>query len=397
MKTQLDKKLIKYGIYVTVTAIAIYAAFQIIANVSDILKCFFKIIGFIYSLMKPLIFGGIIAYLLYPITQFIEKTFLNNKIYSIKKKSTGRTLSILCSYLFIMGLFAALLCGIYFMIGGQLSKNTTIVSIFNDLVSYFNNTNFDISSTKETIEKLDVPFIKTLKPYILDFITYVQNYIITNIGDMTNYIMSIGSGIATGLISIVISIYLLKDSEYFIGLWKKLYYIIFRNSKAGKSVTEIFKVIHEVFSKFIRGQLLEAIFVGILSAIFLYIVGIDYAFVIGTISGFCNMIPYVGPIAGTILAAIIGLLSGNPMKVIYAIIAMIIVQQIDNNLLAPKIVGDSVGLHAVFTMMAILVGGSVGGLFGMLLAVPLAASFRILFNRWYDSFKEKETEKNNVK
>ena len=97
------------------------------------------------------------------------------------------------------------------------------------------------------------------------------------------------------------------------------------------------------------------------------------------------MIPYVGPLVGTILAAIIGLLSGAPIKVVYAIIAMLIVQQIDNHLLAPKIVGQSVGLHPVFTM-AILIGGKIGGLLGMLLAVPIAASIRVLFNKWYDTY-----------
>ena len=96
------------------------------------------------------------------------------------------------------------------------------------------------------------------------------------------------------------------------------------------------------------------------------------------------MIPYVGPIVGTILAVIIAILSGSPIKVIYAIIAMIVVQQIDNNLLAPKIVGDSVGLHPVFTMLAILIGANVGGFLGMLISVPLVASFKIFFNIWYD-------------
>ena len=134
------------------------------------------------------------------------------------------------------------------------------------------------------------------------------------------------------------------------------------------------------------GEYKEAFFVGVLSAIALEIVGIDYAFIIGVIAGICNMIPYVGPIVGTILAAIMGLLSGNPLKILYAIISMLVVQQIDNNLLAPKIVGDSVGLHPVFTMMAILIGGNIGGLFGMLLSVPIAASFRVLFNNWYDSY-----------
>ena len=98
------------------------------------------------------------------------------------------------------------------------------------------------------------------------------------------------------------------------------------------------------------------------------------------------MIPYVGPLVGTVLAAIIGLLSGFPIKAIYAIVAMLIVQQIDNHLLAPKIVGQSVGLHPVFTIMAILIGGKIGGLLGMLISVPLVASIRVLFNNWYNNF-----------
>lgn len=105
------------------------------------------------------------------------------------------------------------------------------------------------------------------------------------------------------------------------------------------------------------------------------------------------MIPYVGPLVGTVLAAVMALFSGDPMKILYAIIAMQIVQQIDNNLLAPKIVGESVGLHAVFTMMAILIGGNIGGLAGMLLAVPLAASFRVLFNDWYDKYTERHPDR----
>ena len=100
------------------------------------------------------------------------------------------------------------------------------------------------------------------------------------------------------------------------------------------------------------------------------------------------MIPYAGPIVGTVLAALMGLLSGSPIKMLYSIIAMLIVQQIDNHFLAPQIVGNSVGLHPVFTMMAIIIGGTIGGLRGMLIAVPLAASFKVLFSSWYHSHIE---------
>lgn len=386
MKIEIDKKLIKYGIYVAVTSISIYIAYLIISNIGDIFGKSLDILRNIYKLIKPLFFAFIIAYLLFPITKAIENFLKNNTIFQVKKESSRRILAILFSYLSVIGMILGLLCGIYFMIGGQISNNITISNIVDEISLYLNSNLFNSTSISDTIKNLNIPFINEIEPYNLEALQYVQKYITSNLGNFTSYILSIGSGIATFFISLILSIYVLKDSEYFINLWKKLYNLVFRKSKLGYDIGYVFKTVNETFSKFIKGQLLEAFFVGVLSAIALTIVGIDYAFIIGVIAGICNMIPYVGPIIGTILAAIMGLLSGNPLKILYAIISMLVVQQIDNNLLAPKIVGDSVGLHPVFTMMAILIGGNIGGLFGMLLSVPIAASFRVLFNNWYDSY-----------
>ena len=383
MKIHFDKKLLKYSIYVTLTAIAIFLALTIMSN---IFTTIFSIIGNCLSLIKPLLIAIIIAYLLFPLTRSIENFLRTNTIYKVKKQGNRRMIAIISSYLLIIAIVLAIIWGIYFMIGGQLSKSTTLTNIINDISSYLNSNSFTTSSIKSTLENLNISFIDKLEPYIIQIVDTVQKYIINNLGLMTSNIMSIGSSIATFFISIIISIYILKDSEYFIGLWKKLYSLIFKDTVAGKKCSEIFSIINDVFSKFIRGQLLEGFCVGALSAIALSIARIDYAVVIGIIAGICNMIPYVGPIVGTILAAVMGLLSGSPIKVLYAIIAMLVVQQIDNNFLAPKIVGQSVGLHAVFTMMAILIGGNIGGLIGMLIAVPIAASIRVIFNKWYDNY-----------
>lgn len=387
MKIEFDKKLLKYAAYISVTAIVIYIAFLVLLNIGTILKTAFNLVMYIFNLLKPLIIGIVIAYLLYPITRFIERLLKNNSIYKVKKASTRRIVGIVFSYLSVIAIILSLIWGIYFMIGGQLSQNTTIVNIINEIIFYFENNSFSTETINEAIDKLNSPLIDSLKPYITDGFNILQNYISSNLRTMTSSIVSIGSSIATFFIAFIISIYLLKDSEYFIGLWKKLYYLVFGNSNAGHKISYVFSILHEVFGKFIRGQFLEAVCVGVLSTITLSIAGISYSFVIGIIAGICNMIPYVGPIVGTVLAAIMGLLSGSPIKILYAIIAMIIVQQIDNHLLAPKIIGDSVGLHAVFTMMAILIGGNIGGLIGMLLAVPLAASFKVLFNNWYKKYQ----------
>ena len=394
LKIHFDKNLLKYSLYVTLTAIAIYLALTIMSNIGTIFTTTFNIIGAGLSLIKPLLIAIVIAYLLYPLTKGIENFLRTNTLYKIKNQSVRRVIAIVSSYLLIIGIILALLWGIYFMIGGQLSKNTTITNMISDISSYLNTNSFSTSSIENTLKNLNIPFIDTLQPYIIQIVDALQKYIMINLGTMTSNIMSIGSNIASFFIGIIISIYILKDSEYFIALWKKLYYLIFRESHAGKKILKTFRLINEVFSKFIRGQLLEAFCVGALSSIALSIVGIDYAVVIGLIAGICNMIPYVGPLVGTILAAVMGLLSGRPIKVVYAIISMLVVQQVDNNLLAPKIVGNSVGLHPVFTMMAILVGGNVGGLLGMLLAVPVAASIRVLFNKWYEEYTNSNLPEN---
>ena len=394
MKIHFDKKLLKYSIYVTLTAIAIYLALTIMSNIGKIFTTTFNIIGAGLGLIKPLLIAIVIAYLLYPLTKFIENFLRTNTLYKIKNHSTRRVIAIVLAYLLIIGIVLALLWGIYFMIGGQLSKNTTITNIISDISLYLNTNSFSTSSIENTLKNLNIPFIDNLQPYIIEIVNAIQNYIMINLGAMTSNIMSIGSSIASFFVAIIISIYILKDSEYFISLWKKLYYLIFRESRTGNKIEETFRLIHDVFSKFIRGQLLEAFFVGALSAIALSLVGIDYAIVIGLIAGICNMIPYVGPLVGTLLAAVMGLLSGRPIKVIYAVIAMLVVQQVDNNLLAPKIVGNSVGLHAVFTMMAIIIGGNIGGLLGMLISVPIAASIRVLFNKWYEEYTKSNLTKN---
>ena len=385
MKIEFDKKLFKYAVYISITAIAIYIVFLVLLNLSSILGSAISIILEVINLLKPLLIGILIAYVLYPINKSIENFLKNNKILKLQNFSKRRIVAVIFSYIIVLAIITTLILGIYFMIGGQLSNNTTISKIISDIQLYFSTSTFSASSIKEAIENIDSPLINSLQPYIIDIFNFIQTYIGENLNNFTSSIVSIGSSIITFFIAFIISIYLLIDSEYFINLFKKLYYLIFRGNSIGNKINYIFSILHGVFGKFIRSQLLEALLVGILSMIALSIAGIKYSFVIGIIAGISNMIPYIGPIVGTILAAIMGLLSGNPIKILSAIIAMFVVQQIDNHLLAPQIIGNSVGLHPVFTMMAILIGGNIGGLLGMLIAVPLAASFKVLFNTWYDN------------
>lgn len=385
---KLDKRLLQYCIYVTGTVFFIYVGIAIFNNIGGILFSVSNTLGRIIELIKPLFIALVIAYLLKPGVNSIERFLEKKNIF--KKASTRRTLGIVVMYTAVIALFVGVISGIYIMIGGKLSNNTTITNMTLYLTNYLNNSTLSTNFISEKLESFNISLLGNLNEKIAQVVSSLQTYISSSISGLTNFIVNMGGNIASFFIALVLSIYLIADSEYFIDLWNKIFNLIFGKSKIGKKLKDMFNIIDDTFNKYIRGQLLEACMVGILSTVVLFIIGIDYALVIGIIAGICNMIPYVGPVVGTVLAVIMALLSGEPITALWAIIGMLVVQQVDNNLLAPKIVGDSVGLHPVFTMLAILVGGNVGGLIGMLIGVPVAASMKILFSKWYAYHMEKQ-------
>ena len=386
---KIDKNLLKYCLYATATVLLIYMGITIFNHIGGIFSLLSSMIGTIIGLVKPLLIALVISYLLSPGVRSIEMFLEKKKIF--KKVAPRRTIGILVIYAAVIAVFTAVISGIYIMIGGKLSNNLSIANMTSYLTDYLNNSKLSVTTISDKLEGLNISILGNVNDKIAQIVSYVQSYFSTSIGSMTNSVVSIGGNIASFFIAIILSIYLIQDSEYFVELWNKIFNLIFGKSRAGKELKKILGVVDNTFYKYIRGQLLEACIVGILSGIVLYFIGIDYAVIIGIIAGICNMIPYIGPVVGTILAVIMALLSGQPINAIWAIIGMIVVQQVDNNFLAPKIVGNSVGLHPVFTMLAILIGGNVGGLIGMLIAVPAAASLKILLSKWYEYHMEKST------
>ena len=130
---------------------------------------------------------------------------------------------------------------------------------------------------------------------------------------------------------------------------------------------------------FFRGQLLVALFVGVASSIGLWAIGLPFWLLVGIVAGIFNLVPLVGPFIGGGLAVIIALISGQPLKAVWAALVLLAVQQIDNHLISPNVMGRTVQLHPVVVMLALLVGASFAGLFGMLVIVPLVAVAKIVF------------------
>ena len=382
-KMKPDRDLLQYSLYATATGLMIYLGITLINHIGVLWPLLAAGLDTLEQLLTPLLGALVIVYLLRPGVLAVENALARQPL--LKSADVRRTLGIVAVYLTVIAVFFALIYGIYAMIGGKLSNNATLTDMIADLTEYQKKSILSVNAISEKLQSLNIPVSANINEKIAELVSSVQRYFAYILEHTAGFVISLGGNIFSFVLATALSVYLIKDAEYFADLWRKLFGLVFGKSAAGAKTTEILGIVDDTFKKYIRGQLLEAAIVGVLSAVVLYLIGIDYAIMIGVISGICNMIPYIGPIAGTVLAVIMALLSGQPVLALWATAGMILVQQIDNNLLAPKIVGDSVGLHPVFTMLAIVIGGNVGGLIGMLTAVPVAASAKILLGKWYDS------------
>ena len=159
--------------------------------------------------------------------------------------------------------------------------------------------------------------------------------------------------------------------------------------KYSEGILDSLSEANRIFSGYIGGQLTDAIVMATLISLAFLIIGIDYPFIIGVISGFSNLIPYVGAIVAFFLAVSVALLGGSPIKAMYAAIVILLLQQLDSAVIVPKIVGNKVELHPVLVILSLSVFGSIFGIWGMVFAVPVTAIIKIILYRIYRKQKNR--------
>ena len=191
---------------------------------------------------------------------------------------------------------------------------------------------------------------------------------------------SLIGGFISLFVGIVASVYLLKDKEFFIGLWEKFLCLTIKQRMHGL-ICEVMQDINKVLSTFIRGAILDSLCVAFLSSLALSILKIEYSVIIGIIAGILNIIPYFGPFFGMIPAFLVAAFSKGLFYGIASAFALFLVQQIDSNYIYPKLVGEATGIHPLFVLLSVSIFGSFWGIVGMLLAVPAAGIIQILITR----------------
>ncbi|MGN0342143.1 MAG: AI-2E family transporter [Roseburia sp.] len=339
--------------------------------------------------LQPITIGLVIGYLLNPVMMFVEKgvlRILDGRLSSRRKeKKIARVIGTFAAVIFLI-LIIALLIG---MMLPQL-----IESISGMLVSLPAQVNTFINWANGYV-KSDNAMAADLEEMLRNVTNYLKEWAETTLlPDVQEYISSVTSGVFSffkvllnAIIGVIVSIYVMMSKEKFIGQSKKIVYALFKPSTAN-TIIETARMSHKIFGGFITGKILDSAIIGLICYIVLSIMQMPYTLLVSAIVGVTNIIPFFGPFIGAIPSFIIIALA-NPMQGLYFVIFVVILQQVDGNIIGPKILGDSTGLTSFWVVFAIMVGGGLFGFMGMLLGVPTFAVIYYLVKKMVNHYLRK--------
>lgn len=335
------------------------------------------------KVMAPFLWGFFFAFLMLRPTKWIETKVFKNKL----KPSTRRTLSSILAVLILVVVFVLLGLFIVPQVGESVSELSKLISSFTTNASaWINNIQDNISISDDILKKI-YEFSNTLISSIWQFL---QN----SIPSIINATVGAVTGVANFIIGLIVAVYVLMERDQLKETLKKLFKVILNEKTYNKSV-DIYHITIQKFYKFMSGKVIDTIFVFFICLIFMLIANLDYPVLISVIVAITNLIPFFGPFIGTIPSALI-LIIIDPIKALIFVIFIIILQQIEGNIIEPKILGDSVGLSSLWIMVAIIFGGAYFGLFGMLLGVPVFSVIYYVISELINN-KLKEKEKKKIK
>lgn len=353
------------------TTIAVYSFIVICFSIifAGIIKEMDKVMGVVNLLsttLQPFFIGFIIAYLLNFILVFLEDKILSKKTF--KSEKAKRALSLISTYI-IAGFTLYL-----FMLFVFPQLIDSIMGLVNSIPQYIENaTNLinDIANEVNQNINVDQEYINLALEQWQQFINMAATIISNLIPMIGTAITSVASSIWNIVIGLIISIYLLLEKENFVALFKKLTYANLSKGKADYMVT-LANRSNQIFGDFLSGKIIDSAIIGVLTFIVLTIFKMPYILLISVIIGITNIIPFFGPFIGAIPAFVI-IMFVDPVKALWFLVIIFAIQQLDGNIIGPKILGDSIGISAFWILFSILVAGKILGIVGMIVGVPIFA------------------------
>lgn len=371
MKIKYNKKYLYWGI----TAFLVIACSILFYYVLFHRSSFTGGIGKIIQISMPIIDGFVLAYLITPILNKIEKSIIKplyvkaNIPMTPKSKRRMRTMSILLTIVLIL----VVLYEFFGLIIPEVIRS--IQSIIFQMPVYINNlTNWALGLIKDNPD-LETAVNQLINQYSAKIMEYVNTNLLPHINGLIRTlslsVLGMFKALWNFIIGFILSIYILGSKEKFAGQAKKIAYALF-DRKAGNEIISNFRFIHSTFIGFIGGKIIDSIIIGIICFVCTNIIGTPYAILVSVIVGVTNVIPFFGPWIGGIPSALLVLMV-DPMQALYFVILILVIQQFDGNILGPKILGDSTGLSGFWVIFAITIFSGLFGVLGMVVGVPIFA------------------------
>ena len=359
------KRDIKKNIILIITYIALIIF--VLVNFEKILS----ILGYIINIFSPFIFGAIVAFVLNVLVNFIER-----KLFGKVKKKTWlkikRPLSIAIRVVLVIFI-------IVFIMNLLIPQLKNSVSLFTDSLPTYKEDIINIMN-KFNLEETT---IKKVSDYLDNFGKVITDYIKGNSKDVitvtTEVATSLIAIISKAVIAIVFAIYIIAQKETLKRQFNKLMSAYLKPRTVNR-INKYASMANTTFSNFVTGQCLEALIFGSLCFLGMLILRLPYATTIAVLLGFTALIPVFGAFIGTFLGAFL-ILMISPIKAIIFVVFILVLQQIEGNLIYPKVVGKSVGLPGIWVLLSVTIGASVGGILGMLIATPLCSLLYILLRQ----------------
>ncbi|GAA0239402.1 AI-2E family transporter [Metaclostridioides mangenotii] len=373
-KLKMNWNLWTEGLLFVITVIFIY---KVVANLQPIIENIRSFLGVI----SPFIIGIIIAYFLNVPCNLVEKQISKVKYQFIVKRA--RIISVLAIYLGAILIIMLIISYVFPII----IKN--ILEIARDIPFY----HYDIIQWVGNLDVSSFIGFFDLKAALESFLsTYsVQDILIhitTGIGSISGYALGMTSRVVNLFLSIIISIYTLLYKDLLIATIDRIAKLFIKKRSLEIIKSYLYQT-NEIFYKFISTQFLDACILGVLATIILASIGVKYAVTLGILLGICNMIPYFGSMFASIVTVIITFLTGGATLAIITGISLLILQQIDGNIIGPRLMGGALNMNPILIILSITIGGAYFGVIGMFLSIPIAAMLKIIFNNFIELREKK--------
>ena len=359
-----DKKYLYWGITAFLVVAAAVLFYMLLQHLPDLQKGWNKIM----TILAPFVWGLILAYLLLPLTRQLERLFSNRGMKkALVKGKFARAMAIIISEIVLLILLTAFVL----LILPQLYSS--IETIVVNSPEYYSRMSEWVELKLEDHPEVEQYVAQALESLSNQVIDLVKNRLLPSMGNVitsvTTGVYAAFRGIYNLIIGIIVSIYILSNREMAKAGFRKVLYSIFSVETCEKIRSGILFT-DRTFMGFLSGKLLDSAIIGLVCYIVCVILKMPYALLVSVMIGITNIIPFFGPLIGLIPSAFIILLV-DPFKCLIFVIFIVVLQQIDGNILGPKILGSSVGINGFWVMFAIILGGGLFGFPGMILGVPV--------------------------